>query len=259
MASFLEMDIKDLFSRKKKDPDTSKNNKGKQSSLDKTVIKRIIIGTVLILLVLCTYYFYVKPTLNNQKEKLAQVETWQQQIQSCISEINNLNESINQLKSENELKGVLFVSDDEFENFYAEITEATVRNGLKIINITRGEEVPVRVSDDQENETVYKYVPVSTSIPCEQNSQYQGLVNNSSNFQPDPNCQGDECKPIAYYKMTVSYEIEGGFSNYVNFRNVLANKAKIVNIEAENIKKSDSSGGLITATATVSLVKGNDL
>ena len=56
-------------------------------------------------------------------------------------------------------------------------------------------------------------------------------------------------------KMSVKYEIEGGFSNYVNFRNVLSNKPKIVNIEEETISKSEDSGGAIKAKATVSLVK----
>ena len=71
--------------------------------------------------------------------------------------------------------------------------------------------------------------------------------------------KGDECKPIAYYKMSVSYEIEGGFTNYVNFRNILANKSKIVNIENEEIKKNENISGLIKATATVSLVKNREM
>ena len=59
--------------------------------------------------------------------------------------------------------------------------------------------------------------------------------------------------------MSVSYEIEGGFTNYVNFRNILANKSKIVNIENEEIKKNENISGLIKATATVSLVKNREM
>ena len=133
MASLLQMDIKDLFSRKNKDkPNKSKENK--TIGLDKTVIMRIIYASVLIIILLAIYFFYIKPTLNEQQNRLKQVETWNTQIKSCIDEIKNLNKSIENLKTESSTKGVLFVSDDEFENFYAELTEATIRNGLKIIN-----------------------------------------------------------------------------------------------------------------------------
>lgn len=258
MASLLQMDIKDLFSRKNKD----KSNKSKDSKtvgLDKTVVMRIIYASVLIIVLLAVYFFYIKPTLNEQQNRLKQVETWNTQIKSCIDEIKNLNKSIENLKTESSTKGVLFVSDDEFENFYAELTEATIRNGLKIINITRGDEIAIRLDENDMNNSSYNYTPIGSTIPCEQNSQYENMVNNSQSFQPDPNCQGDECKPIAYYKMSVSYEIEGGFTNYVNFRNIIANKPKIVNIENEEIKKNENISGLIKATATVSLVKNREM
>ena len=258
MASLLQMDIKDLFSRKNKDK-SNKSKDYKTIGLDKTVVMRIIYASVLIIILLAVYFFYIKPTLNEQQNRLKQVETWNTQIKSCIEEIKNLNKSIENLKSESSTKGVLFVSDDEFENFYAELTEATIRNGLKIINITRGDEIAIRLDENDMNNSSYTYTPIGSTIPCEQNSQYENMVNNSQSFQPDPNCQGDECKPIAYYKMSVSYEIEGGFTNYVNFRNILANKPKIVNIENEEIKKNENISGLIKATATVSLVKNREM
>ena len=89
MASLLQMDIKDLFSRKNKDkPNKSKENK--TIGLDKTVIMRIIYASVLIIILLAIYFFYIKPTLNEQQNRLKQVETWNTQIKSCIDEIKNL-------------------------------------------------------------------------------------------------------------------------------------------------------------------------
>ncbi len=259
MASLLKMDLKDLFSKKKNAPGEGGNKGKSSSSLDSAVIKRIVIALVLILVVVGTYFFLLKPNLNQQENQIAQVKTWEQQISSCKTEIENLLKNIEILKDERDLKGILFVSDDEFENFYAEITEATIKNGLRIVNITRGEEIPVRLTDAQQSNSSYNYDPISASIPCEQGSQYAGMVSDTSNSQQeDPNCQGENCGPIAYYKMSVSYEIEGGFSNYVNFRNVLANKPKIVNIESESINKNENSNGLIVAKATVSLVKNKE-
>ena len=83
MASLLQMDIKDLFSRKNKDkPNKSKENK--TIGLDKTVIMRIIYASVLIIILLAIYFFYIKPTLNEQQNRLKQVETWNTQIKVAL-------------------------------------------------------------------------------------------------------------------------------------------------------------------------------
>ena len=55
----------------------------------------------------------------------------------------------------------------------------------------------------------------------------------------------------------VNFEITGSFTNYLKFRNVIANKNKIVNIESEKID-TDETPGQIVAAATVSLVKAAD-
>ena len=166
MASLLKMDLKDLFSKKNKS-ERAKNKGKSSSSLDPAVIKRIGIGLLLIAAVFGTYFFLLQPNLNKQEQQLAQVKNWEQQILNCKAEIENLNNNIMILKNERDLKGVLFVSDDEFENFYAEITEATIKNGLRIVNIIRGDEIPVRLTNEQQSNSSYSYNPVSASIPCE--------------------------------------------------------------------------------------------
>ena len=90
MASLLKMDLKDLFSKKKNNPGEGGNKGKSSSSLDSAVIKRIVIGLVLILVVVGTYFFLLKPNLNQQENQIAQVKTWEQQISSCKAEIENL-------------------------------------------------------------------------------------------------------------------------------------------------------------------------
>ena len=253
MASFLDFDLGSLF--KKKDDSIPGKPEGK-TPINKTVIIRAVIILVMCIVVFGVYLFVLKPVINSQENKIKESAIWKQQIQSCKAEILNLETSINDLKNESSLKGGLFVSDDEFENFYAELTEATIKSGLRIMDITRGVEIPVRLSAEAASESSYFYTPVSASIPCEQGSKYLGMSSaNALTEVIDPDCQGDECNPIAYYKMTVSYKIEGAFGNYLNFRNILAMKEKIVNIESEDINKLDDGSGRIVANATVSLVK----
>ncbi len=251
MASILNLDIKNLFSRKKKSD--SPDEEG-SSPIDQTVLKRIVIVATLALIVFGTYFFYLKPIIKRQENQIIQMNTWQEQIISCNKEIKNLEKNIEDLKNASLLKSDLFVSNDEFENFYAELTEATINNGLKIVNIVRGEEIPVFVEDEQLQNSTYKYTRVAVSIPCEQDALVSVPNTQSVTQVIDPECTED-CKPIAYYKMTVTYEISGLFGNYVQFRNVLANKSKIVNIEKETITKSKDGNGRIKAVATVSLVK----
>ena len=252
MASLLQLDIKDLFSRKKK---VDGQDSGNGTPIDKTVIKRAITVIVLALIVFGTYFFYFKPKIDSQERMINQMQFWEKQIISCNKEIKNLEKNIEELKNASSLKSGLFVSNDEFENFYAELTEATINNGLKIINITRGEEIPVRVADEQLQNSTYTYTPAAVKIPCEKDAKVQAPASSSPTQVLDPDCKGENCGPIAYYKMTVTYEIDGLFGNYVRFRNVLANKSKIVNIESETIKKDNNQNSRIKAIATVSLVK----
>ena len=252
MASFLDFDIKDLFSRNKKDgsPGTKES-----TPIDGTVIKRIIIVLILGLVVFGSYFVFLKPLIKKQENTINMMNRWEQQVVSCQKEIDKLKNNIENLRNASSLKSGLFVSSDEFENFYAELTEATVNNGLKILNITRGEEIPVRVQKEQLDNSTYKYEPADVNISCEMNALVQAPTSNSIIQITDESCTGENCGPISYYKMTVTYQIEGLFGNYVQFRNVLANKAKIVNIESETISKHKDKNGRITAVATVSLVK----
>jgi len=249
--ALLDFDIGSLFKKK----EASSSKAAGKTPIDKTVMIRIAIVFGMCVVVFGIFFLLLKPVINSQENKIKEAAIWKQQIQSCSAEILNLETNIDNLKSESSLKGGLFVSDDEFENFYAELTEATIKSGLRIMDITRGEEIPVRLGPDATVESSYNYTPVSVSIPCEQGSKYLGMSSGSTVGTVDPNCEGDDCGPIAYYKMTVSYKIEGAFGNYLKFRNILAMKEKIVNIENENIEKLQDGNGRIVANATVSLVK----
>ena len=244
----LNFDLKDLF---KKKPASGKD--GEAAPVDRTVIKRVVIGILLAAIVFGCYYFFLKPQLGKQEAQIKQMANWKTQMQSCMLEIKKLEQNLDNLNNESSLKSGLFVSDDEFENFYAELTEATINNNLRIINITRGEEIPVRLTQDQVSNSSYNYNSSSQTIPCEKGATAQ--IKQAKGFQKDPDCKGEDCGPIAYYKMTVTYEIEGSFGQYVQFRNILANKEKIVNIESELISKGQFTDGRVLATATVSLVK----
>ena len=84
-------------------------------------------------------------------EKLAQ---WEKQIVSCNKEIELLTTKRTELNQLNEDKGKLFVSDEEFEDFYAKLYEATGDLNLQIMDVTRKEEKPIYVSDSNSAQNV---------------------------------------------------------------------------------------------------------
>ena len=251
MASFLQMDIKDLFSKKK-----NSNKKVSDSSTQKILLKRIFLILLLLILIFISYWFLLKPRLEIQEIKKHELSQWKNQIIICDQENKDLNDKLTKLKHFNEEKGKLFVSDEEFEDFYSKLYEATGNLNLQIMDVTRKEETPIYVSDSNSTQNIdYNNQIITTS--CSENFDTSLVVSNTdSNISANQNTceQNNEgiCKEIAYYKMLVDFEIRGSMENYVEFRNIIASEKNIVNIESEEILRDKLN---IIAKATVSLVK----
>ena len=253
MASILKMDIKDLFSKKK-----DSNNKDKDSNTQKILLKRMSVIFLLMILIFISYWFFLKPHSEEQSKKLDELNQWKDQIIYCNQENELLNNERNELIQYNEEKGKLFVSSEEFENFYAKLYEATGNLNLRIVDVTRKEEAAVYASDPN----LVQNVDFNSTTPCTENfdtsilmaniDQNESIANNQDNCEQDN--QGN-CKQIAYYKMLVDFEIRGTFPNYIKFRNIIASEEKIVNIENEEILRDNEVQNSIIATATVSLIK----
>ena len=74
-------------------------------------------------------------------------DQWKEQIIYCNQENELLSNKREELIQYNEEKGKLFVSNEEFENFYAKLYEATGNLNLRIVDVTRKEEKPIYASD----------------------------------------------------------------------------------------------------------------
>ena len=254
MASFLQMDIKDLFSKQK-----DSNKKVSDSNIQKILFKRIFVILLLLTLIFISYLLILKPRIEKQAIKINELTLWKDQIISCDQENEILNDKLTKLILFNEEKGKLFVSDEEFEDFYVKLYEATGNLNLQIMDVTRKEEIPVYVSDPDPAQNVdYNFQVTTTS--CSENFDSSFYNSNiDSNTSPDyescePNNEG-VCKEIAYYKMLVDFEIRGTFENYIEFRNIIASEKNIVNVESEEILRDNDVKTHIIAKTTVSLVK----
>ena len=64
----------------------------------------------------------------------------------------------------------------------------------------------------------------------------------------------DAIKDIAYYKIPVSFEIDGNFIGYIKFKRALSLSNKMLNFDKESIKvvKGDSTGAIkVSGTLTI--------
>ncbi len=264
MTSFLKMDIKDLFKRKNKNNINSTNN----VTVKSIILKRLLYILLLVLIFISVYYFYLLPKLNEQEQKKFRLLNWENQIEICKQQIDVLKTEINELEIKEKKSSGLFVSNEEFETFYANLIEQTISYNLQITDITRGEDLPVYQENANVTDQTYDFEENNvdqSGISCNDGSPFMNnnFDNNMNNFDNNMVVQngecdqssGENCGNVAYYKMLVNYEITGTFPNYLNFRKLISSQSKIVNIENEEITKSEDNNGNILAKATVSLVR----
>ena len=89
MASFLQMDIKDLFSKKK-----DSNKKVSNSNIQKILFKRLFVILLILILIFISYWFILKPRSEKQAIKLNELEQWKEQLISCDQENKILNNAL---------------------------------------------------------------------------------------------------------------------------------------------------------------------
>lgn len=257
MASLLQMDImdiKNLFLKK------NKSNKNTDNLNSRNILlKRFSILLILLIVIFFTYWFFFKPVIEKQIMQLNELEKWSEQIISCDQENEILKDKLKKLISFNEEKGKLFVSDEEFEDFYSKLYEATGNLDLQIMDVTRKEEKPIYFSDTNLTQDM-DYNDQIIASSCGENFNTFFVDNDvaSNTITDDNSCEqtnDGNCKEIAYYKMLVDIEIRGSFENYIQFRNLIANEKNIVNIESEEVLRDIENQSEIIAKATVSLVK----
>ena len=129
--------IRGLF--KRGDKNLSANN----SSVRSILIKRSVYIFLIILLFAIVYFYYINPIIVEQEQKKYRLQNWEFQIAVCKDEIKSLSKEIEELQLIEKNSSGLFVSNEEFESFYANIIEQTINYNLEIKDITRGEDIPV--------------------------------------------------------------------------------------------------------------------
>ena len=286
LAELKNMDIKNLL---------SKFTGGEGILGDKKLLVKFGIGFGSIIIFLIIYYAFVSPEVYDRKTRIDVMNKNHNKIAEYNNNIVRLNHLIKKLKPKFDENSKLFYNKKEAQDLYQKIIKFAAINGLSIIGYEEnerkavinkeGKQTSVNIQDNQNQDnqnmiteimeqynidewvlselrynkrirgmsredTVKQYKEDwENNILEEQLYQIYDLIQNSYN----PN----SAKPL-YYKIPVSYKIQGNFGSssspgYLIFRRALSKLNKVVNFDAETITVEKETG-LILSEVTLSTV-----
>ena len=286
LAELKNMDIKDLLSK----------FKGSGGILgDQKLLVKFGIGFGSIIIFLIIYYAFVSPEVYDRKTRIDVMNKNHNKIAEYNNNIVRLKHLVKKLKPKFDENSKLFYNKKEAQDLYQKIIKFAAINGLSIIGYEEnerkavinkeGKQMSVNIQDNQNQDnqnmiteimeqhnidewvlnelrynkrirgmsgedTVKQYKEDwGNNILEEQLNEIYDLIQNSYN----PN----SAKPL-YYKIPVSYKIQGNFGSssspgYLIFRRALSKLNKVVNFDAETITVEKETG-LILSEVTLSTV-----
>ena len=216
LESLKNMDVNDLLAKLKGQSDIFK---------DKKLMIKIGVGFGAILIFLIIYYGFVSPVVKKQQIKIAEMEDFQNKIVTFTDNMAQLNQLIKKIQPEYDKNSKLFHSAKEVEGLYQNISNFAITNGLNILNLKVQDPVPVPRKNQNTD-------------PNQDPNQSQDPNNSSANAE--------------YYKIPVSFEIQGNYLGYLKYRRALSRSNKVINFDTEKVSVNDNGG--ITAKGTLSIV-----
>ena len=217
LESLKNMDVNELLGKLKNQSDIFK---------DKKLMIKLGVGLGSVLIFLIIYYGFVNPIVKEQKIKIAEMNDFQDKIVTFTENMVQLNQTIKQLQPEYDKNSKLFHSAKEVEGLYQNISNFAISNGLNILNLKVQDPIPVLKKGGQATD------------PNQDPNQSQNLANTNSN--------------VEYFKIPVSFEIEGNYLGYLKYRRALSRSKKVINFDTEKVNINDKGG--ITSKGTLSIV-----
>jgi len=211
------IDVKEIFAKLKID-DLLK---------DRKFVIKFSIYFFSILIFLIVYYAIVNPKVNEQKQRIAQMQDNELKIVEYKNNISQLGEQIKNIQPEYDKKSKLFHDKKEVEDLYQNISNFASINGLSILKLNKQNPAPVSNQPDGSNP-----------------NPDQG---NSTEGQPNPGTAG-----ALYYKIPVNFEIKGNYLGYLKFRRALAQSNKAINFDNEKITVNQDA--TINSQGVISIV-----
>ena len=194
--------------------------KEKISAIDRKTWIKFGIGFGSIILFLIIYYAILNPIVKNKKALHQDKILKEKEIKEFEKSIITYKKKIKKLTPEFEKNSALFHSKAEVEGLYESLSLFADKNKLIISKISKKDPEPILKGGKKAKKK-------------------KGTI---------------EKKNVSYYKIPVSYEINGNFLNYVKFKRDIAKSKKLLNFNKEVINIEKNSNGNIIATGELTIV-----
>ena len=193
----------------------------------KTLIKiGISIGAIIFFLII--YYSILNPLVNKKKAQLNDMNKKKEEIKKFVGEIKSTKNKLKKLKPEYEKYSTLFHTKAEVEGLYETLSYYAGLNDLVISKIEKKEGKGV--------------------------SKEEALASLSKKKKKKKKTKKKSPKNMAYYKIPVTFEIDGNFLGYIKFKRALSLSQKMLNFDKESIKvvKGNTTGAIkVKGTLTI--------
>lgn len=188
---------------------------------NKIFVTKVIVGLILLIINFAIYSVWLSPRLTAQTAKIKTMEDYKNKTIKYNSNLENLQNELNSLKSESKSLN-LFFSKKESEELYQNLSTYATSNGLNITKLVKGNTQKINVGGTT--------AIVKDGKPTAQGTQY-------------------------YYKIPVAFQIKGSYIGYLKFRLALSKSSKFINFDNEKItvNQGDKTNS-ITADVTISIV-----
>ena len=193
----------------------------------KTLIKiGISIGAIIFFLII--YYSILNPLVNKKKAQLNDMNKKKEETKKFVGEIKSTKNKLKKLKPEYEKYSTLFHTKAEVEGLYETLSYYAGLNDLVISKIEKKEGKGV--------------------------SKEEALASLSKKKKKKNKTKKKSPKNMAYYKIPVTFEIDGNFLGYIKFKRALSLSQKMLNFDKESIKvvKGNTTGAIkVKGTLTI--------
>ena len=188
----------------------------------------IIFGAIVLFLII--YYAILNPMVKSRKAKLDDMNLKKQEIVKFTNDINAMKAKIKKLKPEYDKYSSLFHTKAEVEGLYQTLSDYAGQNDLVISKIEK-----------KKIKEVLK-------------AQALAKADGKKAKKKRKKTQVKNIKNVAYYFITLDFEINGNFIGYIKFKRALSLSNKMLNFDKESIQvvKGDSTGAIkVRGTLTI--------
>ena len=202
----------------------------------KTLIKiGISVGAIIVFLII--YYSILNPLVNKKKLQLDEMNKKKEETKKFISDIKSTKNKLTKLKPQYEKYSTLFHTKAEVEGLYETLSHYAGLNDLVISKIEKKDGKGVSKADALASLDKKKKKKKKKTKKTKKKS----------------------AENIAYYKIPVTFEINGNFLGYIKFKRALSLSQKMLNFDKESIKVvKGNTTGAIKVKGTLTIVGLNE-